>query len=242
MSATVFLAIAALLGGVPSFWGVFRDPGDGARAPLRDRRPRCRRGRSSGRATPPSPSSCASWCSRCSCSRERSSRSAVSRIGSSRSRSCRRCITPVELCRDATLRGRRQLAGRRRPHRGADPVHRVGRVVGPAHVQPDTRRNDRRDRRRRRRGGAAAARPRLVDTEAHARRHRARGLARRRAQHHRVPAPVVPVPHRAHRARAVPVVDRHRRGRPRGQGEGPRWRADRLLDVRRTRAARDPWP
>ncbi len=74
MSATVFLVVAALLGGVPSFWGVLAIPATvlgalAVAAPL-----------SAWAITQDSdaafPSSCASGCSRCSCSRARSSRSA----------------------------------------------------------------------------------------------------------------------------------------------------------------------
>ena len=144
-------------------------------------RRRCRRGRSSGRATPRSPSSCASWCSRCSCSRGRSSRSAVSRTGSSRWRCCRRCTTRVELCR--TRPPASSTAG---PRSSAHVVVLcvfigVGRVVGPAHVQPeaDAVTADR----RRRRGGDAAAAGRAVDARLIPGGDRARRAARRRAQH-----------------------------------------------------------
>ena len=135
MSATVFLVVAALLGGVPSSWGVLAIPAAvlGAlafAAPLSacavDAGERRRRSRSS----------CASWCSRCSCSRARSSRSAGCPTGSSRWRCCRRCGTR------SSCAGRRPPARRRRL--GAVVGHvalllvclAAGCVVGRAHASP----------------------------------------------------------------------------------------------------------
>ena len=186
---------AVVLGGV-------RDPGDRARRARRSPH-RCRHGPSSERATRRSPSSCASSCSRCSCSRARSSRSAGLPDWLEPIALLSPLYHAVELCRAATTGSVESLDA------GGNVIALLlfigwgvwwGTRLPPGAVAVTSVPSS----------GWRALRCAHVDSPDRARRSRARRAPGGGAQHDRVPTAVVPVPHRSHRARAVPAVDRHR--------------------------------
>ena len=132
--AAVFLVVAALLGAIPSPWGVLAIPAAGA-----DRGRVLRAARARSRSTQetdclvPGDHAARRSC-RCSCSRARSSRSRSCRTGSSRSRCCRRCGTASSSPGRATTGDFDALADRRRTSRSSSRVVAAGWFVGRAHV------------------------------------------------------------------------------------------------------------